>query len=71
MTDTAAESLRHLVATSLERVKELRRAGDPAVLLAAANAAADESAGSSVSAETCLSVRKPPSEPLPRCPAPF
>ena len=42
MTDTAAESLRDLVATSLERVKELRRAGDLAVLLAAANAAADE-----------------------------
>jgi hypothetical protein len=42
MTDTAAESLRDLVATSLERVNELWRAGDPAVLLAAANAAADE-----------------------------
>jgi hypothetical protein len=42
MSDTAAESLRDLVATSLERVNELRRAGDPAALLAAANAAADE-----------------------------
>jgi hypothetical protein len=42
MADAAEESLRDLVATSLERVKELRRAGDPAVLLAAANAAADE-----------------------------
>ena len=42
MTDTAADALRDLVATSLERVKELRRAGDLAVLLAAANAAADE-----------------------------
>jgi hypothetical protein len=42
MTDSAAESLRDLVATSQERIKELRRAGDPAVLLAAANAAADE-----------------------------
>jgi hypothetical protein len=42
MTDTEAESLQHLVATSLERVKELRRAGDLAALLAAANVAADE-----------------------------
>jgi hypothetical protein len=42
MTDTAEESLRELVAASLERIKDLRRAGDPAVLLAAANAAADE-----------------------------
>jgi hypothetical protein len=42
MTDTAAESLHDLVATSQERIKELRRAGDPAVLLTAANAAADE-----------------------------
>jgi hypothetical protein len=42
MTDTEADSVQHLVATSLERVKELRRAGDLAALLAAANAAADE-----------------------------
>jgi hypothetical protein len=42
MADAAAESLRDLVAASLERIKELRRAGDLAVLLAAANAAADE-----------------------------
>jgi hypothetical protein len=42
MTDTEAESLLDLVATWQERVKELRRAGDPGVLLAAANAAADE-----------------------------
>jgi hypothetical protein len=41
-TNTGAESLRDLVATLQERVKELRRVGDPAVLLAAANAAADE-----------------------------
>lgn len=42
MTDTAAKSLPELVATLQERIKELRRAGDPAVLLAAANAGADE-----------------------------
>src|ERR1700721_2548241 len=42
ITDAAADALRDLVARSLERVKELRRAGDLAVLLAAANAAADE-----------------------------
>lgn len=42
MTDTTAESLPDLVATLQERVNELRRAGDPAFLLAAANAAADE-----------------------------
>jgi hypothetical protein len=42
MTDAAADALRDLVATSLERINELRRAGDLAVLLAAANAAADE-----------------------------
>jgi hypothetical protein len=41
-TNTGAESLRDLVATLQERVKELRRVGDPPVLLAAANAAADE-----------------------------
>jgi hypothetical protein len=42
MTDTAEESLRDLVAASLERIKELRCAGDLAALLAGANAAADE-----------------------------
>lgn len=42
MTDTAGESLHHFVVTMQERVKELRSAGDPVALLAAAKAAADE-----------------------------
>jgi hypothetical protein len=42
MTDPIAESLSDLVATSQERIKELRRAGDPSALLAAANDAADQ-----------------------------
>jgi hypothetical protein len=41
MSNTAADSLRDLVATSLERIKELRRGGEPTALLAAANSAAD------------------------------
>ena len=42
MTDTAPEFLPDLVARLQARVNELRRAGDHAVLLAAANSAADE-----------------------------
>jgi hypothetical protein len=42
MTDKAAESLNDLVATLLERIKELRRAGDPVALLAATHLAADQ-----------------------------
>jgi hypothetical protein len=42
MTDSAAESLPDLVSKWRERIKELRRAGDPVDLLAAAEAAADE-----------------------------
>jgi hypothetical protein len=42
MTETTDESLLDLVSKSQERIKELRRAGDAAVLLTAANDAADE-----------------------------
>ena len=42
MSDTRGESLADRVATLQERIKELRRAGDPAALLAGTKAAADE-----------------------------
>jgi len=42
MTDAAADSLPDVVAASQKRIDELRRAGDPTTLLAAATAAADE-----------------------------
>jgi hypothetical protein len=45
MTDATSESLTSLVATLQKRIAELRRAGDPVAVLAAAEAAANEIEG--------------------------